>query len=181
MVTATIALPGLSFLFDPLSRKSRKTGFVRVARVGELPTGEPVRVVVTADRWDGFIHHPPGPVGSVWLVPRTPASGEADETADSAGETSDATLHESKALTCYQTICPHLGCGTNFDVDRGVFACPCHASDFDLSGQVLSGPSPRGLDELACRVTPPDADGTRWVEVEYREFKIGTPTREPLA
>lgn len=40
-------------------------------------------------------------------------------------------------------VCTHLGCVPNTNED-GWF-CPCHGSQYDLSGRVLSGPAPRNL------------------------------------
>ncbi len=42
--------------------------------------------------------------------------------------------------------CTHLGCTVAFDPERKTFPCPCHASSFDLRGDVLSPPAPRALD-----------------------------------
>lgn len=42
-------------------------------------------------------------------------------------------------------ICPHLGCTVNTVVGKDPFLCPCHGSYFDKNGEVVSGPSPRGL------------------------------------
>jgi cytochrome b6-f complex iron-sulfur subunit len=33
-----------------------------------------------------------------------------------------------------------------WDEAQGRFACPCHASVFDITGQVLNPPAPRPLD-----------------------------------
>jgi cytochrome b6-f complex iron-sulfur subunit len=42
--------------------------------------------------------------------------------------------------------CTHLGCTVPWsEVDRK-FACPCHASSFSETGDVLSAPAPRPLD-----------------------------------
>lgn len=42
--------------------------------------------------------------------------------------------------------CTHLGCTVPWsEVDRK-FACPCHASSFADTGEVLSAPAPRPLD-----------------------------------
>jgi cytochrome b6-f complex iron-sulfur subunit len=42
--------------------------------------------------------------------------------------------------------CTHLGCTVPWsEVDRK-FACPCHASSFGETGEVLSAPAPRPLD-----------------------------------
>jgi cytochrome b6-f complex iron-sulfur subunit len=42
--------------------------------------------------------------------------------------------------------CTHLGCTVPWDEKTKVFACPCHASSFDMQGNVLSPPAPRALD-----------------------------------
>ena len=42
--------------------------------------------------------------------------------------------------------CTHLGCAVPWDKDKKKFICPCHASQFDISGNVLSSPAPRALD-----------------------------------
>jgi len=41
-------------------------------------------------------------------------------------------------------ICTHLGCIPNRS-DYG-WLCPCHGSQYDLSGRILRGPAPRNLD-----------------------------------
>lgn len=42
--------------------------------------------------------------------------------------------------------CTHLGCTVPWDEDKGQFACPCHASVFDMTGSVVKSPAPRPLD-----------------------------------
>ena len=42
--------------------------------------------------------------------------------------------------------CPHLGCRVPFCESSGRFECPCHGSIFDLAGEYIKGPSPRGMD-----------------------------------
>jgi cytochrome b6-f complex iron-sulfur subunit len=48
--------------------------------------------------------------------------------------------------------CPHLGCNVLWDVAQQHFLCPCHASKFDVRGNVLNPPAPRALDLLAIRI-----------------------------
>ena len=48
--------------------------------------------------------------------------------------------------------CTHLGCSVPWDEATGRFACPCHASAFDLRGDVLAPPAPRPLDLFAVRI-----------------------------
>jgi cytochrome b6-f complex iron-sulfur subunit len=42
--------------------------------------------------------------------------------------------------------CTHLGCTVPWDPQKGQFACPCHASVFDIRGDVIQSPAPRALD-----------------------------------
>lgn len=42
--------------------------------------------------------------------------------------------------------CTHLGCALPWDNKANKFICPCHASEFDIMGNVLSSPAPRALD-----------------------------------
>jgi cytochrome b6-f complex iron-sulfur subunit len=42
--------------------------------------------------------------------------------------------------------CTHLGCSVPWVADEERFACPCHASAFDIRGDVINAPAPRPLD-----------------------------------
>ncbi len=48
--------------------------------------------------------------------------------------------------------CTHLGCTLPWIGNEGQFVCPCHASVFDIKGQVLSPPAPRPLDLFTIRI-----------------------------
>lgn len=159
LIGLVVVIPGIRFLLDPLRRAPRERGFLRVGPLTSLTTGRPQRVTVLSDRWDAFTHHPPGPIGSVWLI-----SDDADE-----------------SVRCLQVVCPHLGCAIDYAADRKVFQCPCHASEFDAAGRRRFGPSPRDMDELECRITEPDEAGVRWVEVTYQEFQTGVSEKRPTA
>jgi cytochrome b6-f complex iron-sulfur subunit len=42
--------------------------------------------------------------------------------------------------------CTHMGCSVPWDDQGRRFACPCHASSFDITGAVVNSPAPRALD-----------------------------------
>ncbi len=62
--------------------------------------------------------------------------------------------------------CTHLGCTVPWVADEGRFVCPCHASAFDIMGDVLSPPAPRPLDIFPVRI-----------ENEIVKVKLGDPVR----
>lgn len=159
LISLAVVIPGLGFLLDPLRRVGRDRGFIRVGPLTSLATGHPQRVTVLSDRWDAYTHHPPGPIGNVWLLP---------------GDSADR-------VRCLHVTCPHLGCAIDYAADRNAFNCPCHASEFDATGRRRFGPSPRDMDELQCRVTDADESGVRWVEVQYQEFQTGVSDKRPTA
>jgi cytochrome b6-f complex iron-sulfur subunit len=49
-------------------------------------------------------------------------------------------------------VCTHLGCTVPWIADEGRFVCPCHASAFDLRGEVVSPPAARPLDLFEVRI-----------------------------
>lgn len=42
--------------------------------------------------------------------------------------------------------CTHLGCTVPWVEGKKQFACPCHASAYDITGNVINGPASRALD-----------------------------------
>lgn len=48
--------------------------------------------------------------------------------------------------------CTHLGCSVPWVDERKQFECPCHASSFDITGDVIKSPAPRALDLYRLRI-----------------------------
>ncbi len=65
--------------------------------------------------------------------------------------------------------CTHLGCRVPFCEQSGRFECPCHGSVFNLAGEWISGPAPRGMDGYAVEES---ADG---VKVDLGRPLVGPP------
>lgn len=49
-------------------------------------------------------------------------------------------------------VCTHLGCTVPWVEEEKKFVCPCHASAFDIRGEVVSPPAPRALDTFPVRI-----------------------------
>ena len=151
---ALALIPGLGFLAGPLKRATIRGADqpLRVASDREVKPGKPVRVTAVGQRDDAWLRLDHVTLGSCWLVRST----------------------EIAPVRAFSTVCPHLGCGVDWNEKTGKFDCPCHASSFDTDGRCLGGPSPRGLDELEVHL-----DG-RDVMVRYVRFRTGTAKKEPI-
>jgi Rieske Fe-S protein len=147
-------IPGLGFLASPL-RKQTITGAgepLRVASDADVKPGKPLKVNVVGQHGDAWLRLDHVKLGACWLV-RTAEGGP---------------------VKAFSTVCPHLGCGIDWNDKTNKFDCPCHDSSFDVDGRCLGGPSPRGMDEL--QVVTADNE----VKVQYRRFKTGLAKKEPL-
>jgi Rieske Fe-S protein len=65
--------------------------------------------------------------------------------------------------------CPHLGCHVPFCDSSGRFECPCHGSVFDIGGEYIQGPAPRGMDQFDLTLDPK----TQHVVVDTGALKSG--------
>jgi nitrite reductase/ring-hydroxylating ferredoxin subunit len=48
--------------------------------------------------------------------------------------------------------CPHLGCKVPFCESSGRFECPCHGSIYNIRGEYIQGPAPRGMDRFRIAI-----------------------------
>lgn len=90
----------------------------------------------------------------VFIAHRTPeqiATAEADDTVATIDPARDGTRVKRKEWLVVVGVCTHLGCAPT---SRGVGAlaprfggwvCPCHYSQYDISGRVRRGPAPSNL------------------------------------
>jgi menaquinol-cytochrome c reductase iron-sulfur subunit len=148
---AVVTLPGLAFLAHPLRKDTVRGGKMplRVASLGQLKPGKPMRCEVRGELADAWSRTPDVKLGSCWLVK-----------SDTDGK-----------VRAFSTVCPHLGCGVDWDQGQNRFVCPCHDSFFSPDGKTLAGPSPRGMDELDVVADAAD------VKVVYRRFRVGLPKK----
>jgi Rieske Fe-S protein len=60
-------------------------------------------------------------------------------------------IREANRVVALSATCTHLSCIVKYK-GGGVVLCPCHASAFDLSGNVTAGPAPRPLPTVPVRI-----------------------------
>ncbi|MEL6157972.1 MAG: Rieske 2Fe-2S domain-containing protein [Cyanobacteria bacterium J06623_5] len=70
---------------------------------------------------------------------RLPATGLSEE--------AFLVIEEGPAFANFaiSAVCPHLGCTVAWEPESNEFACPCHGSRFDASGERTRGPASRAL------------------------------------
>ncbi|HUU32874.1 MAG TPA: Rieske (2Fe-2S) protein [Vicinamibacterales bacterium] len=104
---------------------------------------------------------------SRFLVP--PRGGEAETASVVAGTLNELPLNSGKVfpfgsrpaivvrtpdgeLRAFSAVCTHLDCTVQFKGDTSQMWCACHNGLYDLSGQSVSGPPPRPLEQFVVNV-----------------------------
>ncbi|MDR5730078.1 MAG: ubiquinol-cytochrome c reductase iron-sulfur subunit [Terriglobia bacterium] len=147
---AILAVPVLRYVLYPLYAKASGTEWSDVGEMSEFEGSKaPMRKTITFAQRDGW---------------REVVSAQSVYVSrNAAGQ-----------LEVLSAICPHLGCSVSWQQAQDDFFCPCHGSVFKADGQVIAGPSPRGMDRLPIRVK----DGKLQVHFEY--FRSNVPNQEKL-
>ena len=108
-----------------------------------------------------------------YLVP--PASGEPETASAVAARAADLKPNSGKVfkfgnrpgivvrtaegdLRAFSAVCSHLDCTVQFKADTSQIWCACHNGTYDLAGNVISGPPPRGLEQFTVNVRGEGAD-----------------------
>ncbi|HUB06959.1 MAG TPA: Rieske (2Fe-2S) protein [Myxococcales bacterium] len=125
------------------------TGALPLGRLDELGE-EPREIGLTGEVRDGWMKRTEA-LGSVWAS------------------------REGAGVRVFSSTCPHLGCAVDWDPSARHFVCPCHDSVFALDGRVLSGPSPRPLDELPAQIDAAGRVTCRWLR-----FAPGVPAKRSV-
>jgi Rieske Fe-S protein len=55
-------------------------------------------------------------------------------------------------LSAFNAVCTHLECTVQFNADTSQIWCACHNGLYDLAGNVISGPPPRGLERFTVNL-----------------------------
>ena len=55
-------------------------------------------------------------------------------------------------VRAFSAVCTHLDCTVQFKADTSQLWCACHNGTYDLGGNVVSGPPPRGLEKFVVNL-----------------------------
>ncbi len=122
----------------------------------------------TAWRWLGLLAAAEfGVVLGAYLWPRKGSEGKETARIVEAGPVADFTPSSvtpfpqgrfylvrlaDGGFLALSSKCSHLGCTVPWNEQSKTFPCPCHASVFDMTGEVRNPPAPRPLDLLPVTI-----------------------------
>lgn len=86
-----------------------------------------------------------------------------------SGDLSQGEISEvSSNLNVFSNSCAHLGCPVRWFPDKHQILCPCHGGIYDINGDYVGGPPPRGLYHYIFEVRE---DGIIRIKHEFQEGK----------
>jgi Rieske Fe-S protein len=202
IVGAILTIPPAAFVLTPLidvearGESNVPDDWFEVGSISDVPEGEPKAFVVDfpAEQVYGDPDVQEGSEGvpdrdfvvpnAIWVSWKTQiledgSYGESrrpsflDE--DGGGSLTQEQLEEAQeSLNVLSNSCAHLGCPVRWQVTEGEgeFRCPCHGGVYNINGDYLSGPPPRGMYSYVYEVRE---DGNLYVR---HEFDVGDGLNE---
>jgi Rieske Fe-S protein len=190
---AILTIPPVAFILTPVIQKDvlgqSNVGDVwqRVGPVSEVPTDEPKVFVVNFPLTQSYaneqIQEESGVTdkrftltNAVWLSWKTEVkpSGKLGKTQrpaflDQKQEGFSQSEREEllNSLNVLSNSCAHLGCPVRWLIveGKGEFLCPCHGGLYDINGDYVGGPPPRGMYRYAQ--TEVREDGNLYIKHGY--------------
>ena len=123
-----------------------KAHYAKIGPMYRFPTGNPVSLKFEYAAGNSYIHSEG--LYNLWII-----------------------KHSDTEVTVFSPICPHLGCQYDWYPEAEKFICPCHGSIFSITGKVLGGPAPRGLDTLSWKIE------NNILYVQWERFRVGIPQK----
>lgn len=171
LMGAALVVPSTLFVVGPVIDVVRGKSDVsdvwrEVMSVSEIPAGDPTSVEVEfpitqsygneeIQQESGNEAYDPTVTNLIWLAWKSP-TGYAEESErpgfldqKSQGFTEQEKEEILGQLKILSNSCAHLGCPVRWLIieGQGEFLCPCHGGIYDLNGDYVAGPPPRGMYE----------------------------------
>jgi menaquinol-cytochrome c reductase iron-sulfur subunit len=127
IMAATIGLPAIAYLFSPAIKARETQAWIPAGKLDNYPVGVPTLFSFTRTMVNGW-----------------------EKTVNSYGayilKLSDTEVQ------AYSNICTHLSCRVNWTEADQLYICPCHDGRFNITGQVVSGPPPKPLNQYETKI-----------------------------
>lgn len=198
LMGAALVVPSTLFVVGPVIDAARgksdvSNGWQEVTSISEIPAGAPTPIEVefpitqsygneAIQEESGNESYEPSVTNLVWLSWHSP-TGHAKESErpgfldqKSQGFTEQEKQEIMSQLNILSNSCAHLGCPVRWLLieGEGEFLCPCHGGIYDLNGEYIAGPPPRGM--YSYPVAEIRDDGKLYIK---HEFDGQAPYGEP--
>src|ERR1700751_4650820 len=151
VIGVALAIPLARFATFPLRRSAGKVSWSDVGKIEEFQSlNAPVAHTIdiqTLEGWRSSVLQ-----NNVYVVPNGNGS-----------------------LKVLSSVCPHRGCAVRWVDKQDRFICPCHGGTFTRSGERVSGPPLRGMDELENEVE------NGMLKVRFQYFRQLDANKEPVS
>jgi Rieske Fe-S protein len=126
-ISIVVGIPAVAYIIGPARRTDQEQNWIRLGAASKVELGTPTLFKTRIERQVG------------WIV--------------NEEEISTYILTEDgRNFVAMSNICSHLGCRVRWISNQEQFFCPCHNAIFGKSGEVVSGPPPRPLDQFEVKV-----------------------------
>lgn len=142
LMGAVIGLPAIAYFISPALRARRVEAWVPLGPLQNYPIGSPTSFRFTRSQINGW-----------------------EKTVSSYGVF--VIRKDEIRVMVLSNICTHLACRVSWRPDLQHYVSPCHNGHFDITGNVISGPPPRPLDEFEMKIE----DGN--IYIKYPPYKRG--------
>ena len=127
LIGVGIGFPTIAYLLSPSLRKTEDESVIDLGPLDEYPPGIPTLFEFTRTKVNGWERT--GMSYGVFVLRQT-----------------------EKDVRVFSDICTHLACRVSWHPDQKHYISPCHDGHFDISGNNISGPPPRPLDEFVTKI-----------------------------
>lgn len=153
VIGAAMAIPLVRFATSPLRSRSGQMSWSDVGKIEEFQSlNAPVARTIDIQTLEGW--RISAVKNSVYVVPNGSSNA---------------------GLKVLSSVCPHLGCAVRWVAKQDRFICPCHGGTFTKSGERVSGPPLRAMDELESKVE----NGI--LKVRFQYFRQLDANKEPVS
>jgi menaquinol-cytochrome c reductase iron-sulfur subunit len=136
LIGAAIGLPSIAYLLSPSLRQTGDESRIDLGPLDKYPLGIPTLFEFTRTKVNGWERT--GLNYGVFVLRQT-----------------------EKDVRVFSDICTHLACRVSWHSDQQHYISPCHDGHFDITGNNISGPPPRPLDEFVTKIE----DGNLYIQL----------------
>ena len=187
LLGAVLTIPPIAFVLSPiikvdiLGQSDVAEGWFEVGRISEVPASEPKAFQVDFPISQTYANEEiqKESVGvdnqeyeianAVWVSWKSAShTGEGTQRPSFVDQGGDLTQEQAQEagqqLNVLSSSCAHLGCPVRWLGDLEEFLCPCHGGIYDINGDYVAGPPPRGMYRFTHEVRQ---DGRLYIKHEF--------------